>query len=96
MIKDVLDVSLTILLQVQSEADILHPIQIRSRKKKYTLCFKDLHERNFYYNCLEILVKYTKEWLSPAGLKKYCEVQIKNHYNQNILAALNESYAKEH
>jgi hypothetical protein len=92
---DILEISAGISIQVKKESENIYPMTIRTRNKTLVLGSKSLSERDQWFSCSCILLKYAKECFSSIGLKKYCDSIIKNKENEEEIIRMRESQYRE-
>ncbi|OMJ76721.1 hypothetical protein SteCoe_23834 [Stentor coeruleus] len=88
---DILDISAGICIQVKRESENIYPINIRTRNKVIVLGSKNLNDRDFWYSCAGILLKYAKECFSSVGLRRYCDCVVKNKENEEEIIKMREN-----
>ena len=92
---DILDISAGICIQVKRESENIYPINIRTRSKTIVLGCRSLGDRDYWYSCFGVLLKYAKECFSSVGLRKYCDSVIRNKENEEEIIKLRDSQYHE-
>ena len=93
--KEIAEVFLSALMQVESEDLNLYLLHIRTKRKKYVLGFKQNYVRDEWYTHLNNLLGHSKNCYGSVGLRKYCDNIITSNTTQNYINSLKENYSKE-